>query len=38
MPVLEMVFLENRKLCREREPLDSVETAALQCSYMIYQT
>lgn len=30
-------FLENRKLCREHEPLDSVETAALRCNYMIYQ-
>lgn len=30
-------FLENRKLCREHEPLDSVERAALWCNYMIYQ-
>lgn len=28
-------FLENRKLCRE--PLDSAETAAFWCNYMIYQ-
>jgi len=30
-------FLENRTLCKEHEPLDSVETAALRCNYRIYQ-
>lgn len=30
-------FLENGKLCREHEPLDSVERAALWCNYVIYQ-
>lgn len=30
-------FLENRKLCREHDPLDSVEAAAFWCNFMIYQ-
>lgn len=29
-------FLENRKLCREHNPLDSVEAAAFWCNIVIY--